>query len=111
MKCSTISSSSEGGLAGLSALQQFFVDRQLVHETSKGPHSIDSDSSHDEGSTLPSAKDLTEMVKKESVSQPGKRGGSIGQLKDIFMSGMQSLSVELDLQDFSQEISSDRKHK
>ena len=105
MKCNTISSSSD---EGLSALQQFFVDRQLVHETSKGPHSIDtcSDSSHDEGSTLPSAKDLTKMVKKGSLSQsrPVNRRGSFELLKETFMSSMQSLSIELDLQVLSQEF-------
>ena len=98
----TSSSSDEGP----SALQQFFADRQLVRETSRGSNSADATSSHNEGSTLPSAKDLTKMVKKGSLSQPRpvKRRGSFELLKETFMSSMQSLSIELDLQDLSQEV-------
>lgn len=98
----TSSSSDEGP----SALQQFFADRQLVRETSRGSNSADATSSHNEGSTLPSAKDLTKMVKKDSLSQsrPVKRRGSFELLKETFMSSMQNLSDELDLQDLSQEV-------
>ena len=98
----TSSSSDEGP----SALHQFFADRQLVRETIRGSHSADATSSHNEGSTLPSAKDLTKMVKKGSLSQPRpvKRRGSFELLKETFMSSMQSLSIELDLQDLSQEV-------
>lgn len=90
---------------GPSALQQFFADRQLVRETSRGIQSVDANSPH-ESSTLPSAKDLTIMVKKDSLAQPHpvKRRGSFDLLKETFMSSMQNLSEELDLQNLSQEI-------